>query len=297
MKLRNLSISVRLGGGFGIVLALLALMVAMTNITSLRNREQLVTGLGGANTKAALTNAMQRALFESAISIRNIGLHKEVGPMKKEEEAIKAARERYARARDQLVKLGLSADEQAIIADISRLEQQLEPQLRHAIAQALEEGRNAVAASMGAGGAGIGQSVGSADSAAKAIMVQIEPLHREILDRIGKFVELQQATSNGILGDTVAAANRLLLLLSIIGIGALLFGIACAVTLTRSITRPLGDAVTVARRVAAGELDSHITISGTDEIGQLLVALQEMNASLAQTVGEVRHGTDHARIA
>jgi methyl-accepting chemotaxis protein len=288
MKLRNLKIGVRLGAGFGIVLTLLALIIAMVSMTSLRNRDLLINGLGGANAKAELTNAMQRALFESAIAIRNIGLHNEVGQMKKEEERIQAARDRYVDARDKLVRLGLNTDEQEIIADITRLDRQLEQPLRHAIAQALEDGRNAVAASMGAG---VGQAVGSADSAAKAIMTQVEPLHRDILARIGKFVELQQATSAGILAGTVSTADRLLVVLLAAGAGALVCGIACAIMLTRGITRPLTEAVAVARRVASGELDSQIVVTRGDEIGQLLQALQDMNASLVQTVGEVRQGT------
>ncbi|WP_426196716.1 methyl-accepting chemotaxis protein [Massilia sp. DWR3-1-1] len=70
--------------------------------------------------------------------------------------------------------------------------------------------------------------------------------------------------------------------------------VACgfAFWITRSITRPLNQAMRVAQTIAAGDLTSRIEIGAMDETGQLLLALKEMNASLVQIVGNVRSGTD-----
>jgi methyl-accepting chemotaxis protein len=73
---------------------------------------------------------------------------------------------------------------------------------------------------------------------------------------------------------------------------ALALGILLAWRLTTGITRPLGQAVKVAQTVAAGDLASHIEVKSTDETGQLMQALKDMNDSLAKVVGEVRQGTD-----
>jgi methyl-accepting chemotaxis protein len=73
---------------------------------------------------------------------------------------------------------------------------------------------------------------------------------------------------------------------------ALVFGAIVAWFITRSITRPLGQAVKLAETVAAGDLTSHIEVSSKDETGQLMQALKNMNDSLAKVVGEVRVGTD-----
>jgi methyl-accepting chemotaxis protein len=59
-----------------------------------------------------------------------------------------------------------------------------------------------------------------------------------------------------------------------------------------SITRPLGEAVDLARQVAAGNLTVRIDVKSKDEIGQLLQALKDMNQGLVKIVGEVRIGTD-----
>jgi methyl-accepting chemotaxis protein len=62
--------------------------------------------------------------------------------------------------------------------------------------------------------------------------------------------------------------------------------------ITRSITQPLNRAVGMAQAVAGGDLTMRMEVHSTDETGQLLRALVEMNDALARTVGQVRSGTD-----
>ncbi len=69
-------------------------------------------------------------------------------------------------------------------------------------------------------------------------------------------------------------------------------GAAIMVWLVRSITKPLNEAVEIARIVASGDLSTHIKVSGTDEIGMLLKSLKDMHDSLAEIVGKVRAGTE-----
>ncbi|HUX32213.1 MAG TPA: methyl-accepting chemotaxis protein, partial [Thiobacillus sp.] len=63
-------------------------------------------------------------------------------------------------------------------------------------------------------------------------------------------------------------------------------------SLIRAITRPLDAAVKLARGVAEGDLTQNIDVHSTDEIGQLMQALKDMNDSLVRVVGQVRTGTD-----
>ncbi len=75
------------------------------------------------------------------------------------------------------------------------------------------------------------------------------------------------------------------------GIAALLVSIALAYLITASITGPLNEAVAIAKSVAAGDLTTRIEVHSHDEMGELLTALKDMNASLARTVGNVRQST------
>eukprot|EP01034_Spumella_vulgaris_P037603 gene37603-46392_t len=72
--------------------------------------------------------------------------------------------------------------------------------------------------------------------------------------------------------ENVADASRQLLIALTALVLAL--GVVCAWLLTVGITRPLGQALDAARRVAAGDLTGTIRVSGSDETGQLLAALQ-----------------------
>jgi methyl-accepting chemotaxis protein len=71
----------------------------------------------------------------------------------------------------------------------------------------------------------------------------------------------------------------------------LLLGAFAAVAITRSITRPLQDAVRVAEAVAGGDLTSSFDRQRRDEVGHLLQALQTMNDGLVRVVSEVQQGT------
>jgi len=80
--------------------------------------------------------------------------------------------------------------------------------------------------------------------------------------------------------------------MTIAAIAALLLAIGAAIVITRSIVRPLAQAVKLARTVAAGDLTSDIQVTSTDETGQLMQALKDMNTALQTMVSEVRSGSD-----
>jgi methyl-accepting chemotaxis protein-1 (serine sensor receptor) len=77
----------------------------------------------------------------------------------------------------------------------------------------------------------------------------------------------------------------------------LLVAAVVTVWLARSITRPIHDAVTIARTVAAGDLTHAIVVDRKDEIGMLLDALQHMQDSLTDIVARVRSGTETMSVA
>jgi methyl-accepting chemotaxis protein len=67
--------------------------------------------------------------------------------------------------------------------------------------------------------------------------------------------------------------------------------LAMVVWVMRSITSSLHEAVKLARQVADGDLVTPIAIGRKDELGRLLQALAEMQASLRRVVGDVRSST------
>ena len=88
-------------------------------------------------------------------------------------------------------------------------------------------------------------------------------------------------SANAAFGKLVAALFTILLLALGISVGIALF-------MSRTIVRPLQNAIATANRIASGDLTSEIKVEGRDETGQLLAALKRMNDSLNEVVSEVR---------
>jgi methyl-accepting chemotaxis protein-1 (serine sensor receptor) len=87
-----------------------------------------------------------------------------------------------------------------------------------------------------------------------------------------------------------ASISLLVMLLATLALGSVL-----VTWLIRGITRPLKQAIGIAKTVAAGDLRQSMDGEETmrrDEVGELLAALRQMSGNLAGIVGRVRAGTD-----
>ena len=71
---------------------------------------------------------------------------------------------------------------------------------------------------------------------------------------------------------------------------AIALGLSIAFVVARSITRPLAQAVQAAQAVARGDLDSRVEVQSRDETGQLLAAMKHMTERLSAIVTDVRRG-------
>src|SRR5471032_45622 len=146
--------------------------------------------------------------------------------------------------------------------------------------------RNAIAKAKAAGDAATAQRLMQQDFL--PLSVEYENGLQALLDHQRKIIDIT-AEDN----DAVAIRSRnLLMLLAVLVVG---FGMVFAWWLTRGITRPINQAVAVARRVADGDLVDHDHTAA--EPGQLLQALHDMSTNLVTIVGDVRLGTDNIATA
>jgi methyl-accepting chemotaxis protein len=72
----------------------------------------------------------------------------------------------------------------------------------------------------------------------------------------------------------------------------LLASVVMGFLISRSITRPLSRAVSVAERIAAGDLSMQIAATAQDEAGQLLTSMKSMSEKLTGLLGEIGAGAD-----
>jgi methyl-accepting chemotaxis protein len=73
---------------------------------------------------------------------------------------------------------------------------------------------------------------------------------------------------------------------------AAVLGFGIGMLVTRSITRPLNRAVSVADALAAGDLSVQVEVNSKDETGQLLNAMKNMAERLRSVMGDVRSAAD-----
>ncbi|MGD0515793.1 MAG: methyl-accepting chemotaxis protein [Terriglobales bacterium] len=106
-----------------------------------------------------------------------------------------------------------------------------------------------------------------------------------------KFIDLQTAAVSQSMKESqqayVAGREIALLLLAAI----LFLATLVAISVTRSITVPIQQAVEQAERIAAGDLTKEITVTSRSETGQLQQAMQEMSSRLSGIIRDVREGS------
>ena len=276
MNFRQLRIGTRLAIGFGVILISLVLILIFGSVLSANNRKTMMKGIELSHTKTALAATMKTSMLEGGLAIRNIGLQTDLGEIEKQKLIIKNQRTRFIEARDKLVAMGLTASEKSILDQVASLDQQVDAPTKEAFKMLVSF---------------------NGEEAVKLIATQIDPLQQKALVEISKLVDLQDAASVELSTTAEKSASKLVGVLTAVGAVVLLAGVAFSMILTRSITRPLSEAVEIAQRVASGELSHREAATGNDEISELLNALKEMNDNLFKIVSEVRQGTDAIAIA
>ncbi|MEL4892337.1 methyl-accepting chemotaxis protein [Xanthomonas protegens] len=105
-----------------------------------------------------------------------------------------------------------------------------------------------------------------------------------LMSELSETKEANAARANDATDEIYASSTRTMLA---IVIGGVLLGVGLGVFISRSVTRPIGKAVSVANALSEGDLSMSIEVRGRDETAQLLLAMQRMVEKLQQVVGEV----------
>ena len=128
---------------------------------------------------------------------------------------------------------------------------------------------------------------GHKDEAADLLVNQVRKSQADYIRALEVLIRhetelMEQATehSNALVDSTA----RLLLIMAGVALAVAAIG---AITVTRSITGPVSDAVAATKRLAEGDLTLNTRSDRRDEMGHLMNALQDMIDKLAHIIGEV----------
>ena len=271
MKLNNIKIGLRLALGFGVVLALLVLVTAtgLNNMKSLNDTVADIVDRNNVRLQAA--NDMREAQRRVTIAVRDVILTGDEEDDKQLLQDIDAAGQAYDRADAVLKKMVTQPDLQALLGKIADTRATAAP----LIAQAAE----------------LGKLNKQADGVA-LLNAKVRPATAAWRNAIGEMIRAQTELNEADQAASEAHYEQACKVLYAVAAAALVFAVVIAWRITRSITGPMREAVRIATTVAAGDLTSRIDVTSTDETGELLAALKNMNASLQTIVGKVRSGTE-----
>jgi methyl-accepting chemotaxis protein len=273
---KNLKLAVRLGGGFGMVLLLMAIISTISTLRISSLDGDIDDVVNGAMPKTVLANNLIENANAIGRAARNLILTDDKKAEKDELENIAKARKSNSETYDKLTPMVQSDKGKEL--------------LRKALdgrAKFNESADKLIA---------LADSSSPQHNAAKATEYlfsefdRIDDAYAEALTEIANHEEEAAAEKGKAAGETATAAKVLVLTMSLI---ALVLGVVFAWWITRSITKPLAEAVDVANNLSEGNLNVKIVVDSKDETGQLLTAMQHMVAKLSEIITSVRSGADN----
>ena len=133
---------------------------------------------------------------------------------------------------------------------------------------------------------------GTFDRAESALIERARPAYEKLTASGDALLKLQIEVGQQMRVDAEKAFKRnSAIIVSAIVIGLGLAGLL-SFLLLRSILGALSAAVSIADRIASGELGNDVRAGSQDELGSLLDSLRRMDSKLVQIVGEVRGSAD-----
>ncbi len=275
MSLANMKIGARMGLGFGLMLGL-TLLVAVFGLTRMAQVQGHLDRVTGDHmVKLKRVGELRDALQTTAISVRTLVLLTDDGAMDAETKRIQEQRKRYAETSRKLAETVRGDAEKSLLARIAAARAQTEPLLDKAT----------------------GFALGNPIAATQVLVNEVRPAQNQWIKALEDMALYQEKGSARAVAEAEAAYASARALMVSMAVLSLVLGSLVAWRITRSITTPVNQALRLAESVAAGDLTQSVEVHSHDEIGQLMQALKDMNASLVTIVGQVRTGTDTIAVA
>jgi methyl-accepting chemotaxis protein len=268
--LNNLKIGVRLGIGFAVTLALLVTIAVVSYVRLGALNDNIELMVNDRFPKTVQANDMIDAVNNIARLLRNAYI--------------------YSGAEQQKALDGLAPQRKIITENLEKLEKTIKSEKGREILKHIGASRTAYVATQDKF-----LELLKADKKADIVALMQGDLRKTQTDymaSINALIKFQTDAMNKAGKDAdelVAATERLIVILGVI---ASLLTAIFGWFITRSITRPVGEALAVTQRLAEGDLTVSINDVSKDEIGQMLGAQQGLIAKLNQIIGEVKGAAD-----
>ncbi len=271
LQLRDLRLSTRLVLAFALLAALMGALgtVAITQVGAIER--QFSTVMDDRYRKIQWVQDMRAVNNQTAVALRNLFVMSDPAELQAQHAAIAGAVQRSNQNFEQLQRTIVDAEGKDALARlvIARADYRVP---RDKMLTLLQAGR--------------------VDEARGVMLRDLVPRQVAYLARIDELTAHHEGLMKASAAEVSELAQTLKTSVALLLVGALLSAALLAWWIIRSTTRPLHEAVRVARAVAAGDLAVQFEARGSNETGQLLQALHNMKLRLAALVGEVRQGAE-----
>ncbi|MBR0566953.1 MCP four helix bundle domain-containing protein [Azoarcus sp. L1K30] len=263
--MKNLKIGVRLGIAFALVISLLVLIAVMSlqRIGALADEIDLL--VNDRYVKTVWANNVIEQVNIVALATRNALLVNSASDAERELSRIPPASATITENVDRL-KNGITTDKgKEIIGLVGRTRGEYVTTLRQL------------------------ESLVRSNAKTEAVALLLGDMHKtqtNYLDSIHNLIEYQNSlmTEDGRHAIEIASDSRQLMI--IIAAGAVLLAAALAMLIARSITHPIGLAVSAAKKMAVGDFSFELQSDAKDEVGEVLRAVASVQTSVKTMVDD-----------
>jgi len=258
-------------------LSVVVLVVAGLSLKSLSDaNEHFADYVNGINARVAVADEMHRAVDQRAIAARNLVLVTKASDTEIEKAIVLKAHEQVTKSMARLKEMIAAAKDvsekgRGLVAEMERIEKLYGPVALDIVDLALKNKREQAIAKMND---------------------ECRPLLAALIKASDEYAVVAAARAHTMIDEEQANYTWQRNLLVVACLIAMAAAIAAGLLVTRSITRPIDEAMSLAEAVSRGDLSSNVDVRGNDEIAQLLHALERMRDNLARIVGQVRQSSD-----
>ncbi|WP_329755451.1 methyl-accepting chemotaxis protein [Stenotrophomonas maltophilia] len=261
--LRNVRVAWRLGLGFGLLLLLVAAVVATGATASVVQKRAMQQVVDVSVAKVRLLSQMLDANNQMMV-VRREMLIRQGDDRGHDEQRIADLVKRYEASWTAYQALPSDAEGKAIAETIAAKRAIARP-LNKQTSELMEQGDYPGAVAL---------TLGPVQEAANG-------WNKALSDG----VDFEEKESREAAAEAIRLGERSLLQLLVLGGVALLVGIAASVMIGRSLTGPLARAVNLAERLSKGQLDQEFRLGGRDELTQLGEAMASVRQSVQAAIG------------
>jgi len=270
--MKNLKIGTRLGAGFSALLVLLVIIAAIGYVSVVRVHHGLETVYEDRTVPLAAISTVDRLLIRNRLLVMDMMLNSTPANIEKRDTEFRANLDKLQKAWDVEAKSDLTDDEKKLV-------EEFEAQRPTYMKEGLLAARERILA----------RDVKGAEA---VYFDKISPLYPKVAEPVQKLVQIQVDVAR----SEYEAANRLrttvtILMLSI-SAAALALGVALAWFITRSVTRPIAEAMGAAQQLSKGDLCIPSGERSEDETGKLLAAIDGTVGQLKTIVGGIKESSD-----